>query len=245
MIVTCERPPWRARLSPVPRSTSTCMSRRPGGLRDGVAQLAPVARGGDQHPEDQPAAEHDLLDVEHLDPGARPGSRRSTEVTPGRSLPVSVISRVPGWRGLLRHRPEAIGAAARSRTSARRPDLGRAGGHQGAPPGPLQRHQRAAPPAISCALTAPPSSSSARSAIASACSPRAASSTQRAGTPGGASTGSRWRRFISRSATSGRQRATSRRGQGVGRLDQRGAQRPVRLAHVGQLAALARGGRSR
>ena len=93
---------------------------------------------------------------------------------------------------------------------AARPPVSRPRPARAARPAPAAPARRAAAP-ISCALTAPPSSSSARSAIASACSPRAARSTQRAGTPGGASTGSRWRRFISRSAISGRQRATSRR----------------------------------
>ena len=45
-----------------------------GGALDGVAQPLPVPRGGDQHAEHQPAPEHDLLDVEHLDAGA--GQRR-------------------------------------------------------------------------------------------------------------------------------------------------------------------------
>ena len=44
-----------------------------GRLLDGVAEPLPVPRGRHQHPEDEPATQHDLLDVEHLDPG--PGQR--------------------------------------------------------------------------------------------------------------------------------------------------------------------------
>ena len=43
------------------------------GLLDGVAQLLPVPRRGDEDPEDEPAAQHDLLDVDDLDAGGRQG----------------------------------------------------------------------------------------------------------------------------------------------------------------------------
>ncbi len=81
-------------------------------------------------------------------------------------------------------------------------------------PAPGGRHGRAARSAsrrcsISCALMAPPSSSRARSTMVIACRPRPARSRQRPGMPGGAVTGRGCRRFISSSATSGRQRATS------------------------------------
>ncbi len=40
---------------------------------DGVAELLPVARDRDEHAEDEPAPQHDLLDVDHLDAGPGQG----------------------------------------------------------------------------------------------------------------------------------------------------------------------------
>src|SRR3954447_7809703 len=45
----------------------------PGRGLHGVAEPLPVAGDGDQYAEDEPAAQHDLLDVDHLDTG--PGER--------------------------------------------------------------------------------------------------------------------------------------------------------------------------
>ena len=65
------------------------------GRLDGVAQLLPVARGGDQDAEDQPAPEHDLLDVEHLDAGVGQGpEHRRGDAGP--VLPGDVRSSVSG-----------------------------------------------------------------------------------------------------------------------------------------------------
>ena len=125
--------------------------------------------------------------------------------------------------------PAAVSPAATPRASRRR--RGRAG---------RRGRAAAARPArgsISYAVSAPPSSSSARSTIASACSPRAARSTQRGGRARRARRRvGRCRRFISSSATSGRQRATSRSASASAALEQRGAQLAVGLADVGQLA---------
>ena len=94
------------------------LGRRP---LDGVAQPLPVARHGDQHAEDEASAQHDLLDVDHLDPRwARVA--KIDDVTPGRSLPVSVISRVSGW--LIGSEARAsLSAAPRSRRGAGRDAL--------------------------------------------------------------------------------------------------------------------------
>ena len=71
--VTWERPSRRARLSPDPRSTSTVMPRS-AAVCSTASRSRFQSRGADhQHAEDQPATQHDLLDVEHLDPG--PGQR--------------------------------------------------------------------------------------------------------------------------------------------------------------------------
>src|SRR4029079_4159864 len=67
---------------------------------DGVAQLLPVARRGHEDPEDQPPAEHDLLDVEHLDAGAGEGAEHR------RAHPRAVLpgdGQQEGLRQLVRH----------------------------------------------------------------------------------------------------------------------------------------------
>ena len=71
--VTCERPSRRPWLSPVPRSIVDAHPEVARGRLDGVAQPLPVAGRGDQDAEDQAATEHDLLDVEDLDPGLGQG----------------------------------------------------------------------------------------------------------------------------------------------------------------------------
>ena len=180
----------------------------------------------------------------------RPRRQRSRRSRPPAARSSRGPTSFPGGRRFHFTRPE--------RQRARRLPAGRLSRLSPAarPPGSTRRPARAAPArssgpsaargaSTSYAVSAPPSSSSARSTISRACSPRAARSTQRGGTPGGRGEPGRCRRFISRSATSGRHRATSRPASVVGGLEQRGPQRAVGLADVGQLAALGRQWRAR
>ena len=91
-----------------------------------AAQRLPVARRGDQHAEHQPAAEHDLLDVEHLDAERGQGG----EDRRGDARPVLAGERdQQGLRRLVVHvAPEANGPTGTSRR----------------PPGPVSQRGRAA-----------------------------------------------------------------------------------------------------
>ena len=70
MTVTWERPSRRGLVVADAAVDVDAHAERRGGRLDGVAQLLPVPRRGDEDAEDQPSPEHDLLDVEHLDAGA-------------------------------------------------------------------------------------------------------------------------------------------------------------------------------
>ena len=72
-MVMCERCPARLRLSPGAAVDLDVHVELGGGPLDDVAQLLPVARGRDQDAEDEPSPQHDLLDVEDLDPGRGEG----------------------------------------------------------------------------------------------------------------------------------------------------------------------------
>ena len=217
------------RLSPVPavdldahvRGRAAVSSTR-------VAQPLPVARRGDQHAEDQPAAEHDLLDVETSTPDARQGR----EDRGGDAGPVLAGQR--DQQGLGARGRSSIARRGyrvpRRRGSVRRPDLRRAGGDQGAPgrraPAAAARRGGARSRAADRAAVVLEREVDDRQRLQRR---GAASSTQRGGhARRERRPAARWRRFISRSATSGRQRATSRRGQRVGGLEQRRRAAPGR-----------------
>ncbi len=92
-----------------------------GGGLDGVAEPLPVPGDRDQHAEDQPAAEHDLLDVDDLDAGPREGGEdRGGDAGPvlAASVMSSVSGRGPRWSFIARHAIAGRGVGGRSMVDA-------------------------------------------------------------------------------------------------------------------------------
>ena len=150
--------------------------------------------------------------------------------SPGR---VGVVGRSRGSRGPGRRPPAGLTAQSGGQTSgdAAATSARRAGAAQrqqrGAAGLGLEGGQRAAVVLERERRRSPGPAGPARRAPRSAAARRAARRAR-----------GRWRRFISRSATSGRQRATSSAASASAASSSARAQRPVGLAHVGQLAAL-------
>ena len=168
----------RRRVMPSARAVSSTASRSFFQSRGAVTSTPRISR----------RAQHDLLDVDAPRPRPARACAKIEEVTPGRSLPVSVMSRVSGLaRRSVSHRAPRLSPGEPVPGSVRRPHLGRAGGDQRPPAGAGQRPQGARGAARSRTPTrAPPSSSSARSTISSACSAAARPGRRSAaGTPSG------------------------------------------------------------
>ena len=164
----------------------------------------PVPRRADQQPEDQPAPEHDLLDVQDLD--AEPG--QGVEDQRGDARPVLAGQR--DQQGPRRRR-RSVRHGTRLSACRRLSPRGRAGAHQRASCRPVEVAEGRTPlRRISYADTAPPSSARASATISRQSTARSRVSTRRASTRAGGAVGGRWRRFISRSGISGCHDATSR-----------------------------------
>jgi hypothetical protein len=98
MIVMCERCPARLRLSPAPRSTSTFMPRS-AAVRSMTSRSFFQSRGAVTR---MPRTRRRRSTICSMSTTSTPAAARAVkiaEVTPGRSLPVRVTSRVFGSSG--------------------------------------------------------------------------------------------------------------------------------------------------
>ena len=91
--VTWLRPSGRCRLSPVPRSTSTCISRS-AATRSTAARNAFQSRGRVTSTPSTSRRRSTICSMSSTVTPKAASVEKIDEVTPGRSLPVSVISRV-------------------------------------------------------------------------------------------------------------------------------------------------------
>ena len=98
MIVTCERPSPRARLSPDPRSTSTDMSSSAAVFWIAASSFF-QSRGTVTSTPRISRRRSRICSMSMTSTPAWARVAKTEEVTPGRSLPVSVISRVSGLAG--------------------------------------------------------------------------------------------------------------------------------------------------
>ena len=93
--VTCERPSRRVRLSPVPRSTSTCMSSACA-VRSTSSRTFFHSRGDVTRTPSTSRRRSTICSTSSTSTPACASVEKIVDVTPGRSLPVSVIRRVSG-----------------------------------------------------------------------------------------------------------------------------------------------------
>ena len=111
--VTWLTPPGRSRLSPVPRSTSTCMSRS-AATRSTADRSAFQSRGTVTRTPRTSRRRSTICSMSRTWTPKAASVENIIEVTPGRSLPVTVISRVFGASSMaLRgyRRPHAMSVA--------------------------------------------------------------------------------------------------------------------------------------